>query len=92
MFKRGCVRRERIYSDEGFFVAVGKDKLIYSEGERRMSITVEMGSRGFAIYKDTIGRWDDKPSVLVGESERRRIENNVRRALESQGQLVVMLN
>ena len=42
MFKRGwLLHRDRIYSSEGFFVIAGKDWLVYSEGDRRMTITVE---------------------------------------------------
>jgi hypothetical protein len=92
MFRRGCIRRERIYSDEGFFVAVFRDQLIYYEGRRKMTITVEMGAHGFAVYSDTIGRWDDDPLSSVTAAERNRIEDNIKRAVESQGQSVLLLN
>jgi hypothetical protein len=89
MFKRGRLfHDDRIYSDEGFFVIPGKDWLVYSEGGRKMTITVAMGSHGFSIYDETIGRWDDNPMSSVSSDERKRIGSNVRRALESQGQTV----
>ncbi len=92
MFKRGwLLHSDRIYSDEGFFVIPGKDWLVYSECGRRMTITVEMGSHGFAISDETIGRWDDSPMSSVSNDERKRIGDNVRRALESQGQLVIFI-
>jgi len=56
-----------------------------------MTITVDMGSHGFAIYEDTIGRWDDSPMGSVSNEERKRIGGNVRRALESQGQAVIFI-
>lgn len=92
MFKRGrLLHRDRIYSSEGFFVIAGKDWLVYCEGGRRMTITVEGGSHGFAIYDETIGRWDDSPMSSVSNDERKRIGGNVRRALESQGQSVIFI-
>ena len=56
-----------------------------------MTITVDMGSHGFAIYEETIGRWDDCPMNSVSTQERKRIGNNVKRALQSQGQSVIFI-
>jgi hypothetical protein len=92
MFRRGrLLHRDRIYSDEGFFVIPGKDWLVYSEDGKRMTITVEMGRSGFAIYSETIGRWDDNPANSISNDERKRIVANVTRALESQGQSVIFI-
>lgn len=92
MFRRNRLwHSDRIFSDEGFFVLPGKDWLVYSERGRRMTITVDMGAHGFAIYRDTIGRWDDNPMTREDENERARIGENVRRALESQGQSVIFI-
>jgi hypothetical protein len=92
MFKRGwLLHSDRIYSDEGFLVIAGRDGLVYVEGDRRMTITVEMGTHGFAVYDETIGRWDDNPNNSVSDDERRRISDNVKRALESQGQSVIFI-
>jgi hypothetical protein len=92
MFKRGwLLHSDRIYSDEGFFVVPGKDCLVYNEAGRKMTMTVEMGKNGFAIYEETVGRWDDNPAISVSNDERKRVGDNVRRALESQGQTVIFI-
>jgi hypothetical protein len=92
MFRRSwLLHRDRIYSDEGFFVLPGEDWLVYFEHGRRMTITVEMGSHGFAVYSETIGRWDDNPVVRISDEEHERIQHNIKRALESQGQAVTFI-
>ncbi len=92
MFKRGrLLRSGRIYSDEGFFVIPGRDSLVYVEADRRMTMTVQMGARGFAIYRHTISRWDDSPMNSVSDAENVRIADNVKRALESQGESVIFI-
>jgi hypothetical protein len=93
MFKRGhWPNSDRIYSEDGqFFVSVGKDWLVYHEGERKMTITVDMGAKSFAVYLDTIGRWDDDLEHSVDTEEKNRIASNIKHALESQGQTVVLL-
>jgi hypothetical protein len=50
-----------------------------------------MDQRGFAILPDTISRWDDDPMNRINDEEKRRITNNVKRALESQGETVELL-
>jgi hypothetical protein len=93
MFKRGhWPNRDRIYSEDGeFFISVGKDWLVYHEGKRKMTITVEAGAKSFAIYLETIGRWDDDLPHPVDAKEKDRIARNIKRALESQGELVVLV-
>ncbi len=56
-----------------------------------MTLTAEMNVRGFTIQLDTIGRWDDDPMIRVDSAEQTRIADNVRRALESQGQTIELL-
>jgi hypothetical protein len=91
MFRKGrWTHSNRIYSDEGFFIAVGRDTLIYYEGKRKMTITVEGGFKGFAVYLETIGRWDDDPTHPVDDEKKRQIADAIKRALESQGQSVVL--
>ena len=84
MFKRGRLwHNGRIYSDEGFFVSTGgRDAIVYHEGDRKMTITVNEGN---AVYEETIGRWDDNPMQRIGDDDRKRIADNIRRAFESQG-------
>ena len=83
MFRRGWFPRNWIYSDEGFSVQVtGRFAVIYREGKRRMAVSAEMLTRGFAINLETIGRWDDDPIRSVGEGEKHRIASNIKRALE----------
>jgi hypothetical protein len=93
MFRKGrWLHGDRIYSDdEGFFISVGKDWLTYNEGKRRMTITVEMGAKGFAVYLETIGRWDDDLAHPVDDPTKDQIARNIKRALESQGQSVVLI-
>ena len=92
MFKRGWLRRNYIYSDEGFSVQiVGRDSIVYREGTRRMAITSEMTLDGFAIHSDTIGRWDDDPGHKVGEQKQQEIMDRIKRALKSQKEEVHLL-
>lgn len=93
MFRKGrWLHSDRIYSDdEGFFISVGRDWLTYSEGKRRMTITVEMGAKAFAVYLETIGRWDDDLAHPVDDQTKDQIAGKIKRALESQGQSVVLI-
>ena len=87
--KRSWLHRGRIESDEGFaVVAIRRDTLVYSEGRRTMAITVDMRTDGFAVFLNSIGRWDDDPMHAVDEETRSKIADNVKRALVSQGQRV----
>jgi len=84
MFKRGRLwYRGNIYSDEGFSVSTGgRDAIVYHEGGRKMTITVQEGN---GVYEETIGRWDDNPLQRLSDDDRRRIADNIRRAFGSQG-------
>jgi hypothetical protein len=90
MFRRGRFWHSgRIYSDEGFSVSTGgRDAIVYHEGNRRMTITVQEGS---GVYEETIGRWDDDPKQRIGDEERKRIADSIKRAFESQGLPVYFL-
>jgi hypothetical protein len=86
MFKKGLLRRNWIYSDEGFSVQVlRRDCIVYRESARRMAVTADTGLHDFAVLVDTIGRWDDDPLNLLVPEEQERIAFNIKRALESQG-------
>ena len=88
--RRKLCRSGRIYSDEGFSVDIGgRDAIVYHEGSRKMTITVNEGS---GIYDETIGRWNDDPTQRISDCERARIANNIRRAFESQGLAVSFLD
>jgi hypothetical protein len=91
VFKKGKLwRGGRIYSDEGFSVDIGgRDAIVYHEGSRKMTITVNEGN---SIYDETIGRWDDNPTQRISDQERGRIADNIRRAFESQGLAVHFLD
>ena len=93
MFKRGWFRRNTIYSDEGFSVQISnRSSLVYRGNDgRKMAITIEMELHGYAVWLDTIGRWDDDPYHTVDEDEKKEIAERVRLALESQGQKVNLL-
>lgn len=88
MFTRGGLLQNEIVSDEGFTVATGRDSLLYSEGKREMHVTTEAEPSGFAVALDTIGRWDDDLSRSVSDDDKKRIANNIRRALEWRGYTV----
>ena len=90
--KRKWFHASQIVSDEGFSVAVvGRDRLVYREGERSMSVTVDAGAKAYDIFVISIGRWDDDPADSVSEQQRVRIAERIRRALESQGNQVSLL-
>lgn len=90
MFKRGVVKRGIIYSDEGFSVAVKRDRIEYREEGRTMTIAAQMlNPRGFLISKATIEYWDDG-SRLENNDRKLQIMENVRRALESVGEAVLL--
>jgi hypothetical protein len=73
----------------GFFVSTGgRDAIVYHEGKRKMTITVMEGN---GVYEETIGRWDDDPMQRLGDEDRKRIADNIRRAFESQSLSVYFL-
>jgi hypothetical protein len=74
-----------IDSDEGFSVFLGRDALLYKEGNRRMTINIDWGTAQIVVFRVSIGRWEDNPAKLVDDATRLRIENNVKRALEWMG-------
>src|SRR3954462_13128723 len=74
-----------VYSDEGFYIAYGRDWLVYQERDRKKKLTVDAG-KGIAIFTDTVGRWDDDPTNRIDQNERERIIQNIKRALEWQGE------
>jgi len=64
------------------------DAIVYHEGKRKMTITVMEGN---GVYEETIGRWDDDPMQRLGDEDRKRIADNIRRAFESQSLSVYFL-
>ncbi len=82
MFKKKLFSGGRIDSDEGFSVIFGRDSLIYRESGRNMSVTVDIGGDEANVFLDSIARWDDAPNQAIGEDSKRRIADNIRRALE----------
>lgn len=89
--KRKLIHRGRIDSDEGFSVAFGRDVVVYYEANRRMEITADFSGRAGAIFVDTIGRWDDDPSNTMSDRDKRRIAENIKRAIEWDGTSVLLL-
>ena len=75
-----------IESDTGYSVErLGRDGLRYHEGGRSVLIDVEMlATKGFAIYADSIKKWDPPNKSRISNQERDRIVDNVRLALASQ--------
>lgn len=84
MYRKGWLRRGRIYSDEGFSVGIlDRTTMVYRESKRKMTIPGEILLNGFALYKTSIGPWDD--GEPIDENKRSEIANRIIRALESQG-------
>jgi hypothetical protein len=79
-----------IESDTGFSLeVVGRDGLRYQEGGRSVFIGAEMlATTGFALYADSIKKWDPPDSSRISKPERDRIVENVRLALASQDEPV----
>jgi hypothetical protein len=67
-----------------------RSEVVYWEGTRRMTIAGEMLSDGFQIYVASIVSWDDSNGESIGEAERQRVLENVKRSLEAQGARVVL--
>lgn len=71
-----------IESDEGFSVReLGRDRLVYVEGGRRMSITIDNSLGEVVIFLDSVGRWNDDPGTGIDDETRSRVVENIRRAL-----------
>ena len=76
-----------IESDTGFSIErLPRAGLRYYEGGRSLLIDSEMLTKGFAIFTDSIKRWDPPDKSKISDQERRRILENVRLALASQGE------
>jgi hypothetical protein len=88
MFKTSWFKPGVILSDEGFSVLPKRDRLLYREGKRTMTVTVDMGVNGFTIFLASIARWDDNLGESITPEKAREIAGNIRRALESQEQKV----
>lgn len=88
MFTTRWLKPGTIKSDEGFSVLPKRDRLIYQEANRTMTVNCDMGVRGFAVFISSVGRWDDDPDNSISPKKAQEILNNIRRALESQGQTV----
>lgn len=71
----------QVVSDEGFSIVWARDLLIYREGGRSMSITVDYGANDINVFTDTVTRWDDDPERSIDSEARDRIIDNIFRAL-----------
>jgi hypothetical protein len=92
MFRRRWWNGDLESSKENFSIRkVRRDSLVYQEGKRQMTVTIEMGSQGFAVFIDTIGRWDDDPMNLVDSVKKTEVADRIKRALESQGETVDLI-
>jgi hypothetical protein len=91
MFRTPWLNKSKVLSDEGFYVEIGRDWLVYQRGDRRMTMTCDVGGPEINVFTDTANRWDDDPSVEVDEQTRSTILNDVTRALEWRGLQVRLL-
>jgi hypothetical protein len=80
-----------IYSKDGYSVRPGRDRILYFEDKRVMTINADMGPTQTVIFSGSIGRWDEDPSVSVNDQKKQEILKRVRQALESQGETVRIL-
>jgi hypothetical protein len=90
-FRRSWLKPGSILSDEGFSILPKRDRLVYFEANRKMTVTVDMGVRGFTVFLGSIARWDGDPERTIPSEKKQQIADNIRRALESQGQTVNFL-
>lgn len=77
----------RIFSAGGIRVgAAGRDRIVYWENGRRMTIAGEpLSNCGIAICVCTILSWDDGSGELIDEAERSRILENIKAYCKSHG-------
>jgi hypothetical protein len=85
MFKTRWYNRGKVLSDEGFSIELGQDWLVYRRGQRRMTITVDVGGSEINIFVGTANRWDDSPSTEVDEGTKWEIISDIKRGLEWKG-------
>jgi len=88
MFRTSWLKPGVVLSDEGFSILPKRDRLLYREGDRTMTVSVDVGPRGFTVFLISIARWDDDPGATIAPEKAQEIADNIRRALESQGQEV----
>jgi hypothetical protein len=88
MFRKIWWKPGIIVSDEGFSILPKRDCLVYREGNRTVTVTVEMGVKQFTVFRDSVVRWDEDPEHPILAQKTEEIVSNIRRALESQGQHV----
>jgi hypothetical protein len=77
-----------IESSVGFSVRVlGRTGLRYQEGSRSVRIDSEVLAkpRAIAMYKDSIKSWEGCDPDEVGDADRDRIADNIKRAFEACG-------
>lgn len=53
-----------------------------------MTVNCDMGVGGLAVFISSVARWDDDPDNSIRPKKAQEVLNNIRRALESQGQTV----
>jgi hypothetical protein len=78
----------RIESDAGFFVEVlGRTGMRYGEGGRTAFIDSELlaGNAGIFAISDSLTKWDPPDGEDIGDAERKRIFDNVKRAFDARG-------
>jgi hypothetical protein len=90
-FRTSWLKPGRILSDGGFSILPKRDRLVYCEVNRTMTVTVDMGVKGFTVFLRSIGRWDDDPGRPIPSEKPQQIADTIRRALESQGQTLDFL-
>lgn len=89
-------RANLVTSSSGYSVEVlGMTGIRYAEGERSIFVDSEVLSAPAAvvIYRKSIRRWDPPHDIVpVEEQDRERIVGNIRRAFESQGWELEVIN
>jgi Immunity protein 74 len=84
-----------VASDEGFSVEVlGRTGIEYREGSKSAFVDSEVlvTGHGIAVFKDSIKRWrPPHDKELISTEERRRILDNIRRAIAFHNEPVQIL-
>ncbi len=84
-------RPNLIESTEGFSVEIlGRTGIQYVEGDRTVEVNSEvLATDEIAVYRSSIRRWKD--GHAIDEDNRSRIIHNIRDAVKSQGEGIVVI-
>jgi hypothetical protein len=85
MFKKSFLSSWITETDEGFSVNYGRDVAIYREGNRRLTLSIDVGGKWATIFVGSGARWDDDPNNAIDAAAQMMIIERVKKALEWSG-------